>query len=220
MNSGVYIIKNIINSKFYLGSSVDLRKRKNNHFSDLNFNRHHSTALQNAYNKYGKENFEFEVIAICPPEYCIKLEQWFIDNMKPNYNICKIAGSMFGRKHSEETKLKISKKAKGRVNSRESIERQRQKVIGRKHSKEAIEKMRRIKLEKGCTMTEESKKSISEKNSIPVLKIDKQGNIVDRYSSGKEAAEKNNLSKRTVWRHCSKRSAKYQLFIYEKDLKF
>lgn len=116
MESGVYKIINIINNKFYIGSSFELTKRKRQHFSDLKFNRHTNTYLQNSFNKYGEENFKFEVLALCPQEYLIKLEQWFLDTQKPNYNIMKNAYSILGYEHTEETKNKMKKAIQNRKN--------------------------------------------------------------------------------------------------------
>ena len=58
----IYIITNIINDKKYIGSSVNYLKRKNSHICYLRSNKHHSQHLQNAYNKYGEENFKFKSI--------------------------------------------------------------------------------------------------------------------------------------------------------------
>ena len=60
--AGVYQIRNLVNGKIYVGSSVNLKQRKANHFSKLKKQTHDNAHLQAAYNKYGKENFIFEVI--------------------------------------------------------------------------------------------------------------------------------------------------------------
>lgn len=106
LTSGIYKITNLINGKFYIGSTNCFKKRLNQHFKELDKNIHGNNYLQNAWNKYGEKSFKFEVLARCPKEYLIKLEQWFLDNMKPEYNICKIAGSILGIKNSDKTKLK------------------------------------------------------------------------------------------------------------------
>jgi group I intron endonuclease len=121
-NSGVYCILNKINNYKYIGSASSINqknnsgfyKRSSQHYSALLKNTHYNQYLQRSFNKYGKENFEFKILAICPSEYCIKLEQWFIDTQKPEYNICKIAGSVLGRIVTNETKLKLSKALKGK----------------------------------------------------------------------------------------------------------
>lgn len=87
MKSGIYKITNIVNNKFYIGSSKNLYKREKQHFTLLKNNKNHCKLLQRAYNKYGKESFKFEILALCPLEYLFKLEQWFVNNFKPHYNI-------------------------------------------------------------------------------------------------------------------------------------
>jgi group I intron endonuclease len=151
---GIYSIKNILNGKMYIGSSVDLYLRKNTHFKQLFNMNHHSIYLQNAYNKYGIDNLVFDIIEFVPNKIdLIKREQMWIDLLKPEYNIYKIAGSPLGYKHteeskekirknskllvhSEETKLKISNAKKGVKKSQESIDKVIQKITGRKLSEE------------------------------------------------------------------------------------
>lgn len=101
--SGVYQILNKVNGKSYIGSSINLTWRKTKHFTELRNNKHHSIILQKAFIKYGENNFEFKVLTNTLPEHLIKLEQWFIDNLKPEYNVCKIAGSCLGVKRSKES---------------------------------------------------------------------------------------------------------------------
>jgi len=58
--------------------------------------------------KYGYYNFQLEILEYCEPSNCIDREQYYIDLLKPEYNILKTAGSKLGSKHSVETKNKIS----------------------------------------------------------------------------------------------------------------
>ena len=62
MKAGIYRIINSSNGKCYVGSSIDINRRRLEHFSALSHNRHVNNHLQNAYNKYGKDSFIFEVI--------------------------------------------------------------------------------------------------------------------------------------------------------------
>lgn len=66
--TGVYQIKNLINNKIYIGSSCSLTKGIKNrwywHISHLNSNSHYSSHLQNAWNKYKSNNFEFSILEI------------------------------------------------------------------------------------------------------------------------------------------------------------
>lgn len=122
-NTGIYKIVNTITGDFYIGSASRVNKIKSHsgfyvrfkrHKADLIKGVHHSIILQRAWNKYGEENFEFKILVLCPPEYCIKLEQWFLDNLRPKYNIRTVADSNKGVVMREEIKQKISKAHKGR----------------------------------------------------------------------------------------------------------
>lgn len=114
-NAGIYKITTLHNNKFYIGSSVYLRGRKFDHFTRFKANKHANNYMQKVYNKYGKENFKFEYLINCPKEYLIKLEQWFIDNQNPHYNMQRIAGgSALGLKRTKETCTKISNALKGK----------------------------------------------------------------------------------------------------------
>ena len=101
--TGVYVIENLVNGKKYVGSCTrSFRQTWNGHKTDLRRNVHHSQKLQRAYNKYGAENFKFDILGYYPPCFVLKAEQHFIDTIKPEYNICKIAGNSYGVKRTEE----------------------------------------------------------------------------------------------------------------------
>lgn len=116
MNTGVYKITNIITGDCYIGSASRIGKTKSQsgftvrfdkHLRELRNNSHHNRFLQNSFNKHGENSFKFEILAKCPSEYCIRLEQWFLDNLNPKYNIRVIADSNKGIKFTEEHKEKI-----------------------------------------------------------------------------------------------------------------
>lgn len=108
MQSGIYKILNKVNNNFYIGSAVNFLKRKNVHFHHLRKNTHHSPHLQNAWNKYGEENFEFEILEMCSLEELIDREQCYLDTLNPTYNVAKVAGSLRGYRFTEEQKKKVS----------------------------------------------------------------------------------------------------------------
>lgn len=108
--TGVYVIENLVNGKKYVGSTgVSFRKRWSAHKNDLRKGRHHSNIFQRAFNKYGEGNFKFYILGYYPPCFVLKAEQHFIEVLQPEYNICKVAGSSFGVKRSEEQKDRHSK---------------------------------------------------------------------------------------------------------------
>ena len=56
----IYAIRNKINGKIYIGrTEISVRERVLLHLQALNGNRHNSPTLQEDFNKYGKEVFEF-----------------------------------------------------------------------------------------------------------------------------------------------------------------
>ena len=109
-----------MNGKIYVGSAKNLRKRKNEHFTKLRNNNNKSSHLQNAWNKYGEHNFDFEILQFVKNEKdLINCEQFWIDktncnNKKYGYNIRLKARSNLGIKYDPEAGRKISKANKGR----------------------------------------------------------------------------------------------------------
>lgn len=61
---GIYSIRNKENNKRYIGESTNIIKRFKEHKESLEQNKHHSYKLQKDYNKYGVDNFEFEILEI------------------------------------------------------------------------------------------------------------------------------------------------------------
>jgi group I intron endonuclease len=128
--TGIYKILNRISGNFYIGSSSTcIKQRWASHKSALKHKKHHSPALQNAYNKYGISYFDFIVIELCSPDDCIFREQAYLDLLNPEYNCCKIAGSTKGVRASEYQKAKAREIHKGNKYN-----------LGKKHTKESVDK--------------------------------------------------------------------------------
>lgn len=104
----IYLIKNLTNAKYYLGSTSNFVKRKSEHLYKLRNNKHHSQYLQNAVNKYGIENFEIDIYQYCNENDKLQLEDFYLKTYKPEYNISiSSSAPMQGRKHKPETILKL-----------------------------------------------------------------------------------------------------------------
>lgn len=114
---GVYKITNIQTGKFYIGSSINIEKRWREHKLALKKNKHHNPYLQRVWNKYGEHGFEFSVLEICSIEEILNREQYYLDLLLPNYNLCKSAGNTRGRLHTKLAKLKMSISRKGNTYS-------------------------------------------------------------------------------------------------------
>ena len=98
MESGIYKITNLINNKVYVGSAKNFSEREHRHFSDLQKGKHHQIKLQRAYDKYGKDNFIFEIIEKIPYEkdIIIEREQYFIDHYNQKESGYNIQDAQFG----------------------------------------------------------------------------------------------------------------------------
>lgn len=108
IKSGIYCIQNLVNNKKYIGSSINVYKRRNRHFSELKNEKHKNIKLQRSYNKHLSNSFVFYVIEFVENiQELIKKEQYYIDLIKPEYNINLIANSSLGVVRSEETKEKV-----------------------------------------------------------------------------------------------------------------
>jgi group I intron endonuclease len=147
MKSGIYLIQNIINKKVYVGSSVNIERRWKKHKALLRNDKHHSLHLQNAWNKFGEENFKFIILeTVKVLSHLLAVEQVFLDYYKSyekefGYNYCKTAGSPLGMKLSKEHRRKLSEANKGKKHSEETKEKIRIAHIGKKHTDESKEKM-------------------------------------------------------------------------------
>ena len=76
---GVYQIRNRVNGKVYIGSSINLKGRLKDHLGYLKRNKHDNPKLQHSFNKYGIDNFVFEIIEFCEREDRFNVEQYWID---------------------------------------------------------------------------------------------------------------------------------------------
>ena len=169
---GIYSIKNIITNKYYIGSAaISFEKRFIVHKSQLNNNKHPNNHLQDSWNKYGKNAFTFQIEEIVEDKNkLIEKEDEWLEACWPLglYNECPFAYSSIGRKHTEESKQKISlfhkgnKYCLGRRLSKETKRKISKNNIGfkgRKHTEETKQKI--SKSETGKIVSEETKQKIS-----------------------------------------------------------
>jgi hypothetical protein len=115
--SGIYLIRNMINGKKYVGSSENLSHRLSFYITPSKMNyvlKRGKSAIYSAIIKYGQDNFSIEIIEYCEPGKCLEREKYYIDLLRPEYNIINdpTIPPMSGRKHSNESKQKMSDIAK------------------------------------------------------------------------------------------------------------
>ena len=165
--SGIYGILNRKNNKIYIGQSVNVKKRLENHKSQLVHNKHFNNHLQNSVNKYGINSFEFILLKHCKIQYLNRFEKLFIKKYKsanPMYGYNLEDGGTVNHKVSDETKRKISKANSGEnhplFGKHQSIETRKKlseshKQIGKNHNGE-------LNPFYGKNHSEETKKKLSD----------------------------------------------------------
>lgn len=160
----IYAIKNIHNGNMYIGSTVDYKSRWHTHRSALNNGRHHSFILQKAWDKYGKDAFDFKLLLICSSETRYFYEQSLMRLQKYNVyrtvNECKVRG---GWKHSESFKAKMSSVHKGKSLSDEHKKKLSDVCTGRKYDENFKQKARNRQLGISPSAVTRGKLSVSAK---------------------------------------------------------
>lgn len=109
--AGIYKIVNVVDDKFYIGSTSNFIIRKRHHWKALRHGYHYNTFLQRAWDKYGEDKFRFDVVIYCSEEDLIFFEQRFIDYYElPNeciaYNLSPDANTFRRYKQSKDHVMK------------------------------------------------------------------------------------------------------------------
>lgn len=185
--SGIYIIKNAIDSRVYIGSAVNLAVRKGTHFSQLRNNKHHNSHLQNFANKYGINSLIFDVLEFCEKTVLLEREQYYFTQYENRFNLCEIAGNSLNRKFSTESKIKIS----------ESLKKAGLKGIPKsENTKKAMRKPK--------TKEHSDKIKLAQKSVIKtVYQYDFNFNLINTFESLSETAKKTNFNRQQISACCN-----------------
>lgn len=111
--SGVYLIHNKVDGKNYVGESENIKKRLSSHKTMLRKNKHINPHLQNAFNLYGEDSFEFILLEEYSKDLRKSFEMWWVNMLNSNdsrfgYNIRSVSPN--GRcSHNAAARLKIAK---------------------------------------------------------------------------------------------------------------
>ena len=103
---GIYKITNKINNKVYIGESLNILRRWDEHIDDLNRNKHHSYKLQKDWNEYGQDNFEFNIVSVLDESISNFIDQYILliyeykyinkyDSLNNGYNIENTLNEIF-----------------------------------------------------------------------------------------------------------------------------
>lgn len=183
MNGVIYIVTNIINDRQYVGQSIVSGNKVG-----------HGKLLTRAYEKYGKENFSYDLLSSDIQEKSLLnyLERFWICTMGsriPNgYNIEH--GGSDKDKVSQETRekqrqnnlgKKLSEETKKKIRSHRHTEEQKMKIqksrLGKKLSEETIEKIR--KGNQGKKVLQETKDKLSALNKGKTLSVETKKKLLE-----------------------------------------
>lgn len=137
---GIYMILNNINGHAYIGQSKNIETRIQKHIYSLTNNYHHNQHLQNAWNKYGKGNFNFFILEKCNKALLDDAEIFwisFLGTYNNGYNLTP--GGDFCPMKVPEIVKKISGKNNGMYNVRKY--REDNPFYGKKHSQKTRKKI-------------------------------------------------------------------------------
>jgi group I intron endonuclease len=167
--------------------------------------------------KYGYSNFKLEILEYCDQELLICREQYYLDLLKPKYNICKTAGSTLGKLHSESTKEKISM-AKTGIKHDISFSKNLSKARrGRKLKKSGF-----IVNTISKVTTVETRLKLSERSrGVSVKVFDKNNNLINQFPNIKTAAKHIGVDSSTIGK-IFRTGISYDNYIYKfkvKDLR-
>lgn len=154
----VYIVRNTVNEKVYIGKTQHFSKRKADHLYCARLG--DKRPLYCAIREFGTDKFEFSVIEECIDESsAIEKEEYWIshfDSFNNGYNLTPSGGFHVGnkgRKFSEDHKRKISEAHKGKTFSEETR---------KKMSESAKKRLKENHPMRGKTWSEEIKKNQSD----------------------------------------------------------
>lgn len=119
----IYVIRNLVNGKVYVGQTKDFARRKTNHLYCAR--KGLKRPLYDSIRKHGEENFLFEVLEECEPEVTNEREQYWVShydsfNSEKGYNL-----TSGGKQHfdfSKEVRQKLSESHKGLPRTQEHCE--------------------------------------------------------------------------------------------------
>jgi group I intron endonuclease len=213
----IYKITNKENGMNYIGQTIQsLEDRWRQH------RKKSSTCLylKRAFEKYGIDNFIFEMICSCDNEELDKLEIQYMtefNSIVPNgYNLRE--GGNSGR-HNEETKRKISQALKGRT---DIINHQLGKPVTEETKKKISDALKgRTDIIRnhcrniGMHHTEKAKNKMSESHKKKINQYDLDNNFIKTFNSIADAAIEINTCRDNIGRVCSGRNKTAAGFIWK-----
>jgi hypothetical protein len=118
--AGVYLIRNSIDERIYIGASKCLGARFRDHRRLLRASRHYNTALQTLVDLHGLETLSFHLVELCAHEKLLERERHYIHLYKATNPQAGFNQAVKGWKMSESARAKMSIAGKGKIISEET----------------------------------------------------------------------------------------------------
>jgi len=169
--SGIYLWFNSLNGKKYIGQSKDLGNRKQGrlirYLNPSYLKSIKGTSLiRNAFIKYNIENFWLVILEYCPIHMLDKREQYWLNLLKPEYNILQFVKSSRGYKNDEKIRAKM-----------------RGPRLSFSPSKEHRAAIGLAAIKENRNYNKIFKDAISKRLGTPVYVYDMLGNLINTFSS-------------------------------------
>lgn len=106
---GIYRCYCSVNGRSYVGQTQSLLTRQYHHTSKLRNHRHENQHLQRAWDKYGEDAFEWEILELCSADDLDERETFWIeelDSFRHGFNYTAGGGGLRGYTQSDEIKAK------------------------------------------------------------------------------------------------------------------
>lgn len=211
--TGIYRWVHKESGKTYVGSSVNLSRRMRDYFNIIYLEseiKRTKSIIYKSLLKSGYSSFSLEILEYCEPSEVILREQYYLDLLKPEYNILKTAGSTLGYKHSEESMLW---EHLDRLNSSPE---QREHLNGLNYNaEEQAKRLAALKISNLSQKNLEHLKRLHEKRSVPIQVLDRETGISTTYVSMSEAARALGLTAGAI-RIAFKRKGESTILIKDK----
>lgn len=189
---GIYKIENLINGKVYIGQSVDIQYRFNNHKSE-SFNpksNAYDTAIHRAIRKYGVDNFSFEIIEECDQNKLREREIYWIDYYQSFGNGYNLTSG------GEGVPTVNIKQAQKLWDDGLAIKEIAQHLSCQQHT--VIRILESYEKYNNKESYRRGRKNAKQKMCKPVLQYDKKGVFIKRYNSSIEAEEQTGISANNI----------------------
>jgi len=198
--TGIYKWTNLKNNNCYIGSSTNLSVRISRYYNlNILIKYGQNSLINKALLKYGYSKFKVEILEYCDRSDLIKREQYYIDLLKPEYNILQKAGSSLGYKHTKESLAKISRTSAGRTLNEETRAKMSAALKGEQNPMFGKKGEMHPRFSK--KHSEKTRAKMSSSKGIAINVLDVKTNITTKYLSGNQAAKAISCSPTTLQKY-------------------